>query len=173
VRCTVRVRASGISFATISPLHGPLLSLAFTEEIPIGREYRYKQSIAINELLFDKAAPIPLRPGGPKSLRVAGTVYPAMQMRGAADNAVIWPEFVERSLRIQSVRCVLVEQADEANLFYTFLTIAFASAFSGRDILWQSTLAPEPQLRSQITLEDNEWVLRDGLGNVYDRHAAE
>jgi hypothetical protein len=53
-----------------------LLSLAFTEDIPVGREYRYKQSIAINELLFDKAEPIPLRPGGPKSPRVAGTVYP-------------------------------------------------------------------------------------------------
>jgi hypothetical protein len=149
-----------------------LLSLAFTEDIPVGQEYRYKQSIAINELLFDKAEPIPLRSGGPKSPRVAGTVYPAMQMRGAADNAVIWPEFVESSLRIQSVRYVLVEQADEANLSYTFLTIAFASAFLSRDILWENTLAPEPQRRSQITLENNEWVLRDGLGSVYDRHAA-
>jgi hypothetical protein len=149
-----------------------LLSLAFTEDIPVGREYRYKQSIAINELLFDKAEPIPQRLGGPKSPRVAGTVYPAMQMRGAADNVVIWPEVVESSLRIKSVRCVLVEQADEANLSYTFLTVAFANAFSGRDILWENTLAPEPQRRSQIMLENNEWVLRDGLGNVSDRHAA-
>jgi hypothetical protein len=149
-----------------------LLSLVFTEDIPVGREYRYKQSIAINELLFDKAEPIPLRPGGPKAQRVAGTVYPAMQMRGAADNVVIWPEFVESSLRIKSIRYVLVERADEANLSYTFLTIAFASAFSGRDIVWQNTLAPEHQRRSRITLENNEWVLRDGLGNIYDRHAA-
>jgi hypothetical protein len=42
-----------------------LLSLAFTEEIRIGWEYRYKQSIAINELLFEEAEPIPLRPSGP------------------------------------------------------------------------------------------------------------
>ena len=125
-----------------------------------------------SELLFDKAEPIPLKPGGPKSPRVAGTLYPALQMRGAADNAVIWPEFVESSLRIQNVRYVLVEQADEATLSYTWLTIAFASAFSGRDILWQNTLAPEPQRRSQINLENNWWVLRDGLGNIYDRHAA-
>jgi hypothetical protein len=34
------------------------LSLAFTEDIKDGREYRYKQSIAIFELLFDKAEPI-------------------------------------------------------------------------------------------------------------------
>jgi hypothetical protein len=95
-----------------------------------------------------------------------------MQMRGAADNVAIWPEFVESSLRIKSVRYVLVERADETNPSYTILTLAFANVFSGRDILWQNTLAPEHERRSQITLEDNEWVLRDGLGNVYDRHAA-
>ena len=149
-----------------------LLSLSFTEDIPAEREYRYKQSIAINELLFDKAEPIPPRPGGPTSGRVAGTVYPAMQMRGAGDNAVIWPQFVESSLRIKSARYVLVERADQANLSYTFLTIGFAGTFSGRDILWENNLAPEPQRRSHITLENDEWVLRDDLGNVYDRHAA-
>jgi hypothetical protein len=149
-----------------------LLSLAFTEDIPVGREYRYKQSVAINELLFDKADPIPPRPGGPNSVRVAGTVYPTMQMRGAADNVAISPEFVDSSLRIKSVRHVLVEDADEARLSYTLLTIAYAGAFSGRDILWQSALAPEHERRSRIALEGNVWVLRDGLDRVYDRHAA-
>jgi hypothetical protein len=95
-----------------------------------------------------------------------------MQMRGAADNVAIWPEFVESSLRIKSVRYVLVEEADEAKFSYTFLTIAYASAFSGRDILWQNSLAPEHERRSRIALEDNVWVLRDGSDNVYDRHAA-
>jgi hypothetical protein len=73
------------------------LSLAFTEDIPDGKEYRYKQSIAINELLFDGASPLPAPPDGPQSRRVASTAYPAMQMKGAADNAAIWPEFVDTS----------------------------------------------------------------------------
>jgi hypothetical protein len=75
-------------------------------------------------------------------------------------------------LRIKSVRYVLVEEADEAKFSYSFLTIAYANVFSGRDILWQDTLAPEDERRSRIALEGNVWVLRDGLGNVYDRHAA-
>jgi len=148
-----------------------LLSLAFTEDIRTGREYRYKQSVAINELLFDKAEPIPIKVGGPKSPRVAGTVYPTVQMRGVADNMAIWPEFVT-SLRIKSVRYVLVEEVDEANFAYTFLTLAYASAFSDRYIIWQDNLVPEHERRSRIALEADEWVLRDGLNNIYDRHAA-
>ena len=67
----------------------------------------------INELLFDKAELLPLRPGGPKSGRVAGTAYPALQMKGVADNVALWPDFVDSSLKITSVRYVLVERAEE------------------------------------------------------------
>lgn len=149
-----------------------LLSLAFTEDVREGREYRYKQTIAINEILFDKAEPIRSPRGGPRSTRVAGTVYPTLRMRGAADNLAVWPEFVESSMRIKSVRYVLVEHADEANCSYTFLAMALATAFSGRAILWQETSPPEHERRCQIALERDEWVLRDGLGQAYDRHAA-
>ncbi len=146
------------------------LSLAFTEDIQQGREYRYKQSIAINELLFGDAEPLPIRPNGPTSSRVAGTVYPAMQMRGAADNMAIWPEFVDSSLRIKSVRYVLVEAADAAGSAYTVLTVAYSNTFAGRDIVWQDNLPPENQRRSRISLENGDWVLRDGYDRVYDRH---
>jgi hypothetical protein len=67
------------------------LSLAFTEDVRDGREYRYKQSIAINELLFDDAGPLPKYPDGPRIGRVAGTVYPAIQLRGSADNWRYFP----------------------------------------------------------------------------------
>jgi hypothetical protein len=149
-----------------------MLSLAFTEDVQQGREFRYKQTIAINELLFEKAEPIRSPPGGPRSTRVAGIVYPALQMRGAADNLVLWPDFVESSMRVKSVRYVLVEHADETNSSYTFLTKALATAFSSRDIVWQESLPPEHERRSQISLERDEWILRDGLGQAYDRHAA-
>jgi len=146
------------------------LSFAFTEDVPEGQEYRYKQSIAINELLFDRAEPLPNPPGGPSSGRAAGTVYPAMRMRGAADNVAIWPEFVDSSLRIKSVRYVLVEAADEATSSYTFLTLALSHTFSGRDIVWQELHLPEIQRRSHIALEGGNWVLRDGFNRIYDLH---
>jgi hypothetical protein len=87
------------------------LSLAFTKDVRKGQEYKYKLSIAINELLFDKAEAIPKVTDGPSSNHAAGTIYPAMQMRGAADNLAIRPEFVDTSLRIKSVRHVLVEES--------------------------------------------------------------
>jgi hypothetical protein len=91
-------------------------------------------------------------------------------MQGAADNMAIWPEFVDSSLRIKSVRHVLVEAADEAKLSYTFLTLATSHTFSGRDIVWQDSLLPEKQRRSHIALENGHWVSRDGFNHIYDLH---
>jgi hypothetical protein len=139
------------------------LCLAFTEDIPGDREYRYKQSIAINELLFDGASPLPKYPDGPKSSHAAGTVYPAIRMRGSADNVAIWPEFVDSGLRIKSVRHVFIEAADGVTSSYTLLTRAMSTTFHGRDIVWQDTLLPENQRRSHIALEGDNWVIRDGL----------
>jgi len=62
------------------------LSEAFTEDVPEGEEWKYKLPIAINELLFEGAEQVPVgKPDGPRFEKVIGTVYPAMQMRGAAD----------------------------------------------------------------------------------------
>jgi hypothetical protein len=145
------------------------LSRAFTEDIVDGQEYRYKQSIAINELLFDGASPLPTYADGSKYDRAAGTVYPAMRMHGAAGKLAIWPEFVDSSLRIKTVRHVLVEAADEASASYTFLNVGMSDAFSGREIVWQEAHLTEVQRRSHVAYEDGVWVMRDGLGRVYHR----
>jgi hypothetical protein len=91
-------------------------------------------------------------------------------MRGAADNAAIWPEFLDRSLRLKSVRYVLVESADEARSAYTSLTKAISHQFSGGDIVWQENLPSEHHRRSHIELEGERWVLRDGFNQIYDMH---
>lgn len=146
------------------------LSLAFTKDVRDGKEYIYKQSIAINELLFDDASLIPNVPNGPLSGRVAGTVYPAMQMKGAADNAAIWPEFVDSSLTIRSVGYALVEADDNAALSYTILTLAMAHKFDGQEIIWERTVAPEKERRQYINFEDGEWVIRDGRYRIIYRN---
>jgi hypothetical protein len=146
------------------------LSLAFTADVPIGQEYKYKQSIAMNELLFDKADPLPTTGTDTRWDRAAGTVYPAMRMRGVADNLAMLPEFVDSSLRIKSVRFVVVEAADEVSSAYTSLTLAFSNSFSGRHIVWGAKLAPEVQRRSHIALEGDRWVLRNGFNQIYDIH---
>ena len=150
------------------------LSLAFTADVPAGKEYRYKLSIAINESLSEEVSypyPSPDRdPGAPKQKKIAGTVYPAIRLRGDADNAVFLPEFVDSSLRIRAVRYVKVEQADEARSAYTWLTEAYADKFDGDTILWQGSIGTERSRRSHMALEDTHWVLRDGYNRVYDFH---
>jgi len=135
------------------------LSLPFTEIVEPGSEHRYKQTIAINELLFDGA-----------STPVAGTAYPSMGMKGAADNIVLWPDFVPKILRPKSVRYVLVESADPHSFAYSFATIAIANNFTGDEIEWQADVPNDARSRSSIALEGPSWVLRDGSGRIYDVH---
>lgn len=147
------------------------MSLAFTQEVPDDARYRYKETIAINELLFDRAEPISLHgPGAPTSDRVAGTAYPTVRMRGLADNVAIWPEFVDRYMRVKSVRYVRVEHADHEKLTYRFRTIAYATSFSGGTIIWQEELPPEPERETHVAFENGQWIFRDGRGSIYDKH---
>ncbi len=135
------------------------LSMPFAENVPPGEEYRYKQTIAINELLFDGAS----RP-------VAGTTYPSMGMKGVADNVVVWPAYVPKILRPKSVRYVQIESIDPQTSAYSFVTLDLATSFSGEDIVWQAEAPNDARTCSHIALEGNSWVLRDGLGRIYDIH---
>ena len=147
------------------------LSEAFTEDVPVGEECRYKLPIAINELLFDGATPLRTDiPNGPRSDMAVGTVYPAMRMRGAVDNVAIRPEFVDRSLRIKFVSYVLVEAADASRLSYTVSSLAQSDTFQGKEIIWREGLTDQRLRRGHITLENNQWVLRDGLNEIYEIH---
>lgn len=146
------------------------LSLAFTKDVCEGQEYYYKLSVVINELLYEKAGPIPKFPGGPKADCAAATVYPSMQLRGDADNVVIWPEFVDSSLEIKSVRYILVEATDQTKPWYTMRTVAYADTFSGGDIIWRDEPLPERKNRTHFYLENDTWYLRDDFGNLIDAH---
>jgi hypothetical protein len=149
------------------------LSEAFTEDVLDGEEYRYKLTIAINELLFDGAGPLPNDlPKGPRCDRVAGTVYPAMQMRGIADNVAIWPEFVDRFLRLKFVSYVLVEAADPERQSYTVSSLEMSDVFLDKEIIWRRGLTDERQRRGNIAFENGLWIQRDGLNQIYDIHSA-
>lgn len=147
------------------------MSLAFTADVPEGEEYRYKETIAINELLYDRASPI--NTGGDVGLRgerVAGTVYPTVKLRGLADNVVLQPDFVDHYLQPKSVRYLRVEAADEKALSYSFLTIGYSETFSGKAIIWQDALEPETQRRTHVNFENGQWIFRDGSKRIYEVH---
>jgi hypothetical protein len=147
------------------------LSEAFTEDVPEGKEWRYKLPIAINEVLFDGAGPLPINaPDGPKFGRVVGTVYPAMRMKGASDNVAMWPEFVDRFLRLKFVSYVLVEAEDAGRQSFSVSSVAQSDEFNGNQIIWRPGITDERQRRGHISYEKGQWVLRDGLGEIYDIH---
>jgi hypothetical protein len=147
------------------------LSEAFTDDVREGEEWRYKLPIAINELLFDGAGPLPINmPDGPRFEKVVGTVYPAMRMKGAADNAAIWPEFVDRFLRLKFVSYVLVEAADAERQSYSVSSLAQSDEFDGDEIIWRPGITDERLRRGRISYENSQWVLRNGLGEIYDIH---
>lgn len=133
------------------------LSLPFTEVVECGDEYRYKQTIAIHELLYDDAH---------LSEPVAGTAYPAMGVWGAADNIVLWPDYVPKVLRPKSVRYVLIESADPGSHTYSVKTLAAATRFSDDKIEWQPQVPDDAQSRRNIALEGDKWVVRDGSGCI-------
>jgi hypothetical protein len=144
------------------------VALAFTEDVPEGQEQRYRQSVAIKEFWCEHHDSFEIYPDGPQASRVAGIVYPSLQMRGDADNVAYWPEFVLSSLRLRQVQHVLVEKADPDRLAFTFLTLALSKGFAfGTTILWRDELPPEAERRCHIALEGDTWVQRDGFGRVY------
>jgi hypothetical protein len=121
--------------------------------------------------MFDGAEPMPIDyPDGPRDDRAAGTVYPAMKLRGLADNAAIWPEFVDRYLRLELVQCVLVHAADEQRSLYTINHLATSREFPGGKIIWDETPMDERRGRGTIALENSRWILRDGLNDIYENH---
>jgi hypothetical protein len=145
-----------------------LLALAFTEDVRDGDEYRYKQSIAINELLFDNSFSIIPFWDGPQFDRAAGTVYPSLQMRGEVDNAVIFPEFVDRALKLQAVQVVSVEAADEKAFSYSVRLCHQSRAVDHGRILWIDPLPPEMAIRMHFALEHGRWLAKDDDGNSYE-----
>ncbi len=139
------------------------IALAFTQDIIPGFEYRYKQSVAITEFWCEHHQPRPTEPGKPRTGEVAGVIYPSLQMRGDADNAVFWPKFVHSSLMLAQVQYVLVEKADYSRLSFSLLTVGIANEFSnGVSIKWLDDLPSEDERRCHISFEDGKWVLRGG-----------
>jgi hypothetical protein len=145
------------------------ISKAFAADVD-GKEYKYKQSIAINEALGEFEL---LPPDGTQAasshLEVAGTAYPTVQMRGDADNVVLLPQFVDRSLKIKSVNYVVVEDACGSTSEFRLLTIGFANTFAGDEIEWWNDIGNEHDRRSSVRFENGDWIVHDSNNRTATR----
>ena len=111
-------------------------SLALAEDVAAGDEYKYKLSVAINELLFDKAGPIPIREGRPRFDGASGTVYPSVQLNARADNVALFPEFVDSSLQIRSVKHTIIKPFNPKSREYGVEILFDTNKFDGNQIIW-------------------------------------
>lgn len=140
------------------------VALAFTADAPPGFEYRYKQSVALTEFWCGHQQQLPISPGGPQTEEVAGVIYPSLQMKGDADNIMLWPKFVHSSLALRQVQHVMVEKADYSRLAFSFLSLALAHEFvGGMSIKWRDDLPPEDARRCSIALERDPFSLQHSL----------
>ncbi|WP_341702062.1 hypothetical protein [Ferrovibrio sp.] len=146
------------------------MALDFTEVVSERDNYRYKQSIAINELLFDNAESIPSHPDGPTIDEAVGTVYPSIKNRGAADNVAIRPKFVDSSLKLRTISFIRIEEVNPESDGYTYLQTHLAARFDGNKICWEELTSAAELRRRYIYRAGNHYILRDGLGNLIARH---
>jgi hypothetical protein len=91
-------------------------------------------------------------------------------MKGAADNVAILPEFVDRFLRLKFISYILVEAADAQRQSYSVSSLAQSDEFNGNEIIWRPGIADERHRRGHILYENGQWILRDGLDEIYDIH---
>ncbi|MCK5272437.1 MAG: hypothetical protein KAJ52_07660 [Sedimentisphaerales bacterium] len=130
----------------------------FTKIVPSGQEHEYKLSVAIAEHHF-----------GPDMFD--GLLYPAIAVRGNADNLAIKPMAVDEKLVLKKVEYIQV--TDDSNGSYKITMLDFANSFTedGR-IEWKGRL-PHWVLRNKgdqltVAVENGKWVARNTDGEVVE-----
>jgi hypothetical protein len=83
-----------------------------------------------------------------------------MRVRGVADNVAIWPEFVDRFLRLKLVSYVLVEAAEAAAQSCSVISLAQASEFNGDEIVWGPAIEEDKNRRGRIAFENGRYCTR-------------
>ena len=130
----------------------------FTKIVPLGQEYKYKLSVAIAEQHF-------------QSDMFDALLYPAIAMKGNADNLAIKPQSVSEKLVLKKVEYIQV--TDDSNNSYKITMLDFANSFTedGR-IEWKGRL-PHWVLRNKgdtliVAVEDGKWVARTPNGEMVE-----
>lgn len=130
----------------------------FTKIVPSGQEHKYKFSVAIAEQHFQHDM-------------FDGLLYPAIAMRGNADNLAIKPMAVDEKLVLKKVEYIQV--TDDSNGSYKITLLDFANSFTeDGQIEWKGRL-PHWVLRNKgdqltVAVENGKWVARNLKGEIVE-----
>lgn len=137
----------------------------FTRSVQPGREHEYKISAAISRKLLGKITEISA--DLPQQVRFDGILYPALAVRGNADNVALLPDFVDRYLVLEWVEYVRVDTAQEEEFRITVLDFANSftpdGAIEWRGRLPQWTIS-EPGTTYVARVKGGQWILEDETG---------
>jgi hypothetical protein len=145
-------------------------SSEFTREVAHGNEHLYKLSVAIAERLCSGSINGSSEDQKLGLDRFAGVMYPPVAMRANADNLALFPEFVDRCLRLEAVEWIRVDEQRQ-DFKYNITKLDFAGTFgSSGEIEWKGRL-PQWKLERRgeqliFAVENGQWVARDEGGNV-------
>ena len=129
------------AFALISEF----VASAFAREVASGHEEEYKISIVLAELLAGlnvSNAVDRFRHAGAKlgDSKLAGILYPTLAMDGNADNAIFYPEMVDRHLRLSRLEWAeIIEWTEPLKMKLGIHDVADQFAPDGT-ILWNRTM---------------------------------
>jgi len=129
----------------------------FTRKVHRGQEHLYKISVAIAEQHF-------------QSDMFDALLYPAIAMKGKADNLAIKPQSISEKLVLKKAEYIQV--TDDSNDGYKMTMLDFANSFSEDGwIEWKGRL-PHWVLRNKgdqlVTVENSKWVARNTDGEVVE-----
>jgi hypothetical protein len=136
----------------------------FCMNVPDGREYLYKPTIAIAE----KFVPADVRHG---AVTFDGLMYPTIPMAGNCENVALRPQFVDRGLAFVKAEYIVVRNVQGTRL--TFDVLDFANSVSPSGNLHWKGRPPQWQLSYQgeeltFAAEDGQWVARRPDGTIED-----
>ena len=146
-------------------------SQEFSRLVPPGEEHAYKLSIAIAEKLYADKLHTHLPNGelAHEQPQLPGILYPTIAMRANSDNLVLTPEFVDQSLKLESIEWIRVD-SKEPDFKYQVTHLDFANTFDDEGkIEWKGrrghwVLSPGQQIK--ISVESGRFIARDEKGNL-------
>lgn len=135
------------------------LAEEFTKTVPIAKEYLYKTSVAIAEQHFQQEM-------------FDGLMYPAIAMKGNADNFALKPHTVDNKLILEKVEYIEITGGDK-NSGYEIKRLDFANSFAkDGKIEWKGRL-PHWIIRKRgetlkVAVENGKWIARNPNGEIVE-----
>jgi hypothetical protein len=129
------------------------LAREFTKRVQLGKEWQYKISAAISELILNAKS---FGINGAPAIDLAGILYPSTPNEANADNVALKCHIADKYLEFVSVQYIEVTKKTDIPE-YTMLGLDFADSLSDTgDIQWKNSFPPQLIAGTDYTAKHGE-----------------